>query len=129
MFKNRPRLRTFDYRGRYRYFLTFCTYLRREVFVSHAVVDPVRSQILQFSELCGFTIPAYCFMPDHLHLLVEGQADHSDLRDFVKRAKQSSGFTYRRQRAARLWQSSYYDHVLRENEASLWSSRTFCGIR
>jgi putative transposase len=120
MFKNRPRLRAFDYLGRYRYFLTLCTYLRREVFVSPDVVDPVRSQILHFSDSFAFAIPAYCFMPDHVHLLAEGQSNESDLRAFVKHVKQSSGFDYRRQRAERLWQPSFYDHVLRDHEASLW---------
>jgi putative transposase len=41
-----------------------------------------------------FAIVAYCFMPDHVHFLVEGQADASDLRRFVARAKQFSGFYY-----------------------------------
>jgi REP element-mobilizing transposase RayT len=36
-------------------------------------------------------------MPDHLHLLVEGTHEDSDLKAFVARAKQYSGFYFRQQ--------------------------------
>ena len=64
-----------------------------------------------------FEVVAYCFMPDHLHLLVQTGED-ADLVGFVRRFKQKSGYAYRR--ATRdpevLWQKSYYDHVLRREE-------------
>ena len=84
----RPRLRTFDYLGFHRYFLTFCTADRHEAFRTDAVVDPVLSHILRSASDEAFAVVAYCFMPDHLHLLVEGQAENSVMRAFVRRAKQ-----------------------------------------
>ncbi len=39
-----------------------------------------------------FDVIAYCFMPDHLHLLVEGKSDRSDGKPFIARAKQYSGY-------------------------------------
>ena len=59
-------------------------------------------------------------MPDHLHLLVKGISDSADLRGFASLAKQRSGFTYSRESGRRLWQPSYYDHVLRPEEPSLF---------
>jgi REP element-mobilizing transposase RayT len=53
-------------------------------------------------------------MPDHLHLLVEGLTPRSDLRQFVKMAKQRSGGLYSRRNRRRLWQGGYFDYVLRE---------------
>ena len=58
-------------------------------------------------------------MPDHVHLLAEGLEDRSDLNDFVHRAKQKSGYAYSREQHARLWQPSFYDRVLRDDEATI----------
>jgi REP element-mobilizing transposase RayT len=63
-----------------------------------------------------FAILAYCLMPDHAHLLVEGLNDSSDLQHFVKMAKQRSGGDYRRRSNKRLWQEGYFDRVLRDEE-------------
>jgi putative transposase len=63
-------------------------------------------------------VPAYCFMPDHLHLLVvvpEGVW----LQEFVRQFKQRSGYALKKATSAFAWQISYYDHVLRKEEALL----------
>jgi putative transposase len=116
MLPKRPRLKTFDYTGLYRYFLTFCTRLRRPLFTDAQIVETVLAQILQSAKSCGFVIPAYVFMPDHAHLLVEGTVESADLQEFVKSAKQSSAYAYARSRNGRLWQPSYVDRILREGE-------------
>jgi REP element-mobilizing transposase RayT len=36
---------------------------------------------------------AFCFMPDHVHLLVGGTCETSDGKRFIRRAKQYSGST------------------------------------
>ena len=73
------------------------------------------------AERCGFDITAYCFMPDHVHLLVQGLSDHADLKEFVKRSKQTSGFRYKQATNRPLRQPSYYDHALRDDETSVWT--------
>jgi putative transposase len=67
------------------------------------------------SEKHGFAVLAYCFMPDHLHLLVEG-GSQSDLPQFVKDFKQQTAYAHRRSNSGVLWQKSYYDHILRAEE-------------
>ena len=119
MWKPRPRLRTFDYIGKYRYFLTFCTPARRRLFLRADVVDLARSEILRAARAQDFTVPAYVFMPDHAHLLAHGSSDASDLKAFVKLAKQYSGYAYSQAHGQSLWQSSYYDHALRDDESDL----------
>ena len=61
-------------------------------------------------------ILAYCLMPDHVHLLVEGLANRSDLRRFMRIAKQRSACQYSRQMGGRLWQEGYHDRVLRPED-------------
>ncbi len=68
-------------------------------------------------------IVAYCFMPDHLHLLVEGEAEGSDCLRFSKLAKQLSGYYFKQSFGARLWQRYGYERVLRNDESSLSVAR------
>ena len=119
MLKRRPRLRDFDYRGRYRCFLTFCTHARRRYFTDRRAVDDVCPQILRAADEEDMAVLAYVCMPDHVHLLVQGERDDSELRRFACTAKQLSGYAFARRTGQRLWQPSYYDHVLRDDESEL----------
>jgi REP element-mobilizing transposase RayT len=66
------RLKTFDYTGKYQYFVTCTTAARQALFSDCAVVATIAAQILRTCEERGFRILAYAFMDDHLHLLIEG---------------------------------------------------------
>jgi putative transposase len=116
-------LKTFDYSGLHRYFLTFCTHERRRIFVTSDVVDDLLSQIQRAADAEGFAILAYCFMPDHLHILIEGEVDHADGRRFIARAKQLSGFYYSQKFRETLWQRYGFERVLRNDEATLSVAR------
>lgn len=61
---------------------------------------------------------AYCFMPDHVHLVVYGTSQRADLRAFVVHFKKLTGFEYRRGTGVRLWQPGYFDRVLRDDEST-----------
>jgi len=120
MLPKRPRLKIFDYVGPHRYFLTFCTRERRSIFTTADAVDLVLQQILRAASETAFVIIAYCFMPDHVHLLIEGTAPDSDLEEFCKLAKQYAGFYYKQRYHESLWQPSFDDRVLRDDEGT-WS--------
>jgi putative transposase len=102
--------------GPHRYSLTFCTFNRRPLFVREPLVTAVRTQVLRAGELCGFNVLAYCFMPDHLHLLVGGSMPPAHLTTFAQRAKQLSGFYGARLAGGQVWQIGYFEHVLRPDE-------------
>ena len=116
-------LKTFDYVGLHQYFLTFCTHERHRLFEKAGAVSLVRTQIERAATALQFAVIAYCFMPDHVHLLVEGQTDESDCREFISRAKQYSGFHYQAEFGHRLWQRYGYEHVLRSDEAAVSVAR------
>jgi putative transposase len=103
------------YEGQQQYFVTICTRLRRSVFTDPVLVEVCRTQILRAAEGTGFRIVAYCFMSDHLHILVAGGSS-SDLRELVKRAKQMSSYHAGRKGHPHIWQSGYYDRVIRQDE-------------
>jgi putative transposase len=115
MFTNKPEhLKTFDYLGLHRYFLTFCTFERRRLLIETDRVELVMLHIRRTAGEQGMAVLAYCCMPDHLHLLVEGQSEDSDCRRFIARAKQFSGFYFKRTFGGPLWQRYGYERTLRD---------------
>jgi putative transposase len=114
---SRPkRLPSHNYVGRARYFLTFCTCERVEAFRDPDVAARTLEQFRRTAAIEQFAIRAYCLMPDHLHLLVQGLSASSDLKRFAKMAKQRSGGVHRRRCGQRLWQEGYFERVLRDGD-------------
>jgi putative transposase len=93
------------------------------VFRSREVVDLVLEHIHESATILEMAIIVYCVMPDHVHLLVEACSEQSDMIRFVHQAKQRSAFAFSQKYKQRLWQPSYYDHVLREEDATLSVAR------
>jgi putative transposase len=118
-----PRVRNFDYLGPQRYFLTICAKDRRRVFVTDAAVTLVSTDLLRTADARAFAVVAYCFMPDHLHVLVEGADVRSDFREFVRVFKQRSGFVWKQRHGDTLWQRSYFERVLRRDENTVTVAR------
>ena len=112
-----PRIKGFDYRGVYCYSLTVCVAGRRRLLTCPDLVNGILDQIVQRAREHHFALIAYCAMPDHLHLLAQGTRDTSDLRAFVRAWKQATGWTFRRRHGDQLWQTGYFDHVLRSDES------------
>ena len=120
MMNNNPgHLKGFSYLGLHRYSLTFCTEQRQRLFTDGVVVDLVLQQIVRASREQKFAVLAYCFMPDHVHLLVEGTAEDSDGKRFIKAFKQYSGYYYAQKYRKPLWQRYGFEHVVRDEEASI----------
>jgi putative transposase len=114
-----PRLDGFGYRGGHLYAVTCCTFDRTQWFADPATVDDVRGHLLEFVVSWSFQVPAYCFMPDHVHLVLEGTSDSADLRHLIGRWKQRTGYQHARSFHSRLWQRGYYDRVLRDESSWL----------
>jgi len=118
-YKLSPRLKTFDYLGFYRYFLTICTDDRVPIFIDDQSVDLVLMPLSRTADDQRFSVIAYCFMPDHVHLLVEGIHPAADFREFVRIFKQRSSFAWKQRTGTALWQRSYFEHVLRDDEDTI----------
>ena len=86
-------------------------------------VDVVRTQILRTLREEKFVLIVYCYMPDHLHLLVEALADDCDGRRFIASGKQYSGYYYTQEFGERLWQRYGFERTLRSGEATVSVAR------
>ena len=117
MFRHKTiRLPLDRYIGTTYFFLTFCTENRKKIFQ-----DPIQAkwflQNLREEALHhAVSIPAYCIMPDHIHLLTQGQTPTTNLLQFLKSLKRKTGYTYKQETHQQLWQKKSYDHALRSND-------------
>jgi len=116
--RKKIRLPASRYRGKQIYFVTFCCEDRRPVFTTESLGHWLVTAFLKSAARESFAIHAYCVMPDHFHILVGGMIETCDLIRFVSSFKQQTGFTYEKRFDRQLWQSRYYDHVLRNAEAT-----------
>jgi putative transposase len=78
----------------------------------------VLEQLLQRLPEFGFSLHAYCFMPDHVHLLLEANRPDAGVAALISRWKQATGFRFKQTCGLRLWQPGFFDRVLREQESS-----------
>ena len=73
-------------------------------------------EILATASRYTFDVYAYCFMPDHLHILVHGTTPDATLTPFITMAKQRSGYLFSRRTGIRLWQEGYFERTIRSDE-------------
>jgi len=110
------RVAGFSYRGGYQYFVTSCTWNRRPIFLEPSNARGVSAQLPPFFEAYAFEVIAYCLMPDHVHLLLEGISPAADFREAMRQWKQQTAQAWKARTGQRLWQAGYYDRVLRKHD-------------
>lgn len=113
------RLPGFSYVGHHRYFLTICAKRGADELTSAPLAANLLLQLRQHVQAEAFALLAYCLMKDHVHLVLEGISEASDLRRLVSGWKQATGYSYKRERGHALWMTGYYDRVLRDGESVL----------
>ena len=95
--------------------ITACTADRQRFFASAENVDDALGALRDALSKFEMHVLAYCFMPDHVHLLFEGK-NETNMMDFVKLFKQLAGFRLKKRTGRSLWQKSYYDRIVRLEE-------------
>jgi putative transposase len=105
------------YLGLRSYFLTVCASQRRKLFTDARLVELLISELGQQFRSHGFSIYAYCFMPDHCHVLTVALTETSDVARAVRAFKGASAARARSLGIRNLWQRDYYDHILRSSES------------
>ena len=104
------------YRGRVRVAFTTCVAARQPLFVAPHVVEPLVQTLSQAVEKHFCSVAIYCFMPDHLHLVLLGADECADTWKAMVDFKQRSGFWLSQHRPGVHWQKDFYDHVIRADE-------------
>ena len=105
------------YLGLRNYFLTMCVADRRKLFTTARLVEVLVSTLLDQFCRAQLSIVAYCFMPDHCHILAGSLSQTCDLSRAVRSFKGVSATHAREMGVRKLWQRDYYDHILRSDES------------
>ncbi len=125
------RLPDYDYSQPGVYFVTLCTYDRREIFWDAVGASSARPQIARLSpageavrreiDTISASYPAvsidnYSIMPDHVHILLRIDCDESGramLAPTVSTVVQQLKGRVSKKLGAGVWQKSFYDHIIR----------------
>jgi putative transposase len=105
------------YLGLGNYFLTICTAGRRTLFTGARLVNVLVTVMLEQFCRNEFSVDAYCFMPDHCHILAGSLSETCDLAQAVRAYKGVSATRARKLGVRNLWQRDYYEHILRSSES------------
>jgi putative transposase len=111
------RLKAAQYQGQRRYFVTICSAGRRRVLTHPGNAERLVTHLLAEAKNHGMSVYAYCVMPDHLHVLVEGRLPASDLLSFVKEFKQRTELEFHAKYGREFWQKKFYDRILRPKDS------------
>jgi REP element-mobilizing transposase RayT len=111
------RLPGFEYQGHFVYALTLCAFASLPRFNDAEAVSETHRFFCHAADRWAFQLLAHCYMPNHVHLIAYGIEEHADLRRFIHDAKQRSGYWHSQNRRSRLWQESYFDHIIRDEES------------
>ena len=103
--------------------MTICCEDRRLIFDQERRCSVAVATLKRISVSMHFFVHAYCVMPDHVHVLVEGETPASNLIQFIALWKQMTGYLFRKELPKRFWQRRFYDHALRkatDSEGVAW---------
>ena len=104
------------YKGKTTVVITACIKDRVPAFTSEEIVSVVKKFLVEASSRFVCDVDAFCFMPDHLHLILSGKKRESSCLDAVRLFKQRSGYWFSQKGFSWRWQKDFYDHILREDE-------------
>lgn len=125
--RKRIRLNGETYRMGYGYSITINTSYRARLFVDATAVRTALACLQDAAAKYSARVFAYCFMPDHIHLLAQTPPG-VDFTEFIRSFKQPSGFALKMQLdRSPIWQPRYYDHALRSDEDLLVAARYIWG--
>lgn len=113
--RRRIRLPRIQYSQGHAFFITIDTHKRHPWFSLHpALCKQAEALLARLSQERGTVLYAWCIMPDHAHLLLED----GELVEYVRAFKGSLTPPARKIDPRRkLWQRSFYDHALRQEES------------
>ncbi len=104
------------YRGHVVVAITACIEDRKPLFTDASPVRACVERLRLAANRFECTVPIYCFMPEHLHLLLRGTSVAADAWAAMASFKQQSGFWIAAHHLDVRWQKDYWDHLVRRAE-------------
>ncbi len=105
-----------SYRGKVAVAFTACVADNQPLFQDEGVACKFIEILRMAVEKNDCNVLIYCFMPDHVHLILQGISPLSDVWKSIVDFKQRSGFWLGTNRPNFRWQKGFYDHVIRQSD-------------
>ena len=121
--RQNPRLQNYDYKTANHYFVTVCTHHKQCVFGAAGEPNGIGQMAAQgitaipehFPEV---TVDEYVVMPNHVHVILIFPQGVKDLSAVVGSYKSYvSKMFHMEHPGVTLWQRSFYDHIIRDENA------------
>jgi len=103
--------------------ITACTEHRKPFLVEPEIFAAMMATLREVTQKYRCLVPVYCFMPDHVHMLVQGRETTSRPKQAVDDFKGISGLWLEVNQPQYEWQEGYYDHILRSDDD--WRRQAF----
>jgi REP element-mobilizing transposase RayT len=138
MFKQRKhnRYKNFDYKTSGAYFVTICSFQKQPLFgniVNNKIELSslgliIQEQIAKLQDSANLDVISSIVMPNHVHMLImlqnEDVSAKLSLSDVIRRLKSKVFIEYKKRMSKeytskqlmRVWQRSYWDHIVRKEE-------------
>jgi putative transposase len=122
------------YLGQRLYFLTLCFHDRRPYGKNASIARWLIDELRKHAHSCAFFVHAFCVMPDHMHFLVAGVSETSNVLKIVMKFKQDTAHAFAQKTNRVLWQFKFYDHILRGEDSAervawyIWSNPVRAGL-
>jgi putative transposase len=111
--ERRHRLPREAYVGQVAVAFTACVGRREPLFQDSGVVHQFASLLRDCAQRYASSVIIYCFMPDHVHVVLQGNEENADLWRAVVAFKQRTGFWLKRNSPGVAWQKDFFDRVIR----------------
>jgi REP-associated tyrosine transposase len=95
---------------------TLCIKERKKVLSEEKIFKELETILISCLNKYDCKALVYLFMPEHCHLLLQGESDNSNILDAVKAFKQKSGYFFSSNNFEFGWQKDFYDHIIRNDE-------------
>lgn len=112
--EKKHRLPPESYRGRVEVAFTACTKNRIPLFLDANLVRTCVEILLKEAAEEKCEIYVYVFMPDHMHVLIQGREESSSVLRLMRGFKQRTGYFFSRNHVGGRWQKDFYDHICRD---------------
>jgi putative transposase len=114
--ERRHRLERGAYLGEVVVAFTACVASRRALFQEPEIVqnfvEVLRSSAIRHTS----TVILFCFMPDHVHIVLRGETPRADVWRAMVTFKQHTAFWLKKHDAQARWQKDFFDRVVRRDD-------------
>lgn len=93
---------------------TACVEQRQRAFIDSTIVSAMVDILGSSCQKFSCIVPVYCFMPDHVHILIQGSKESSRIKAAMDSFKARSGLWFNTSRTNIRWHSDYHDRVIRD---------------